>query len=76
MWKTVQLDIDLSDFDDIDLIERLEDRGYTITGGPSGNSYSLNADDPITEIYEAMKLGKPYDELVKKLVMDRTGRIL
>ena len=33
-------------------------------------------DDPIEELYQAIKLGKPYDELVRKLVMDRTGRIL
>jgi hypothetical protein len=78
MWKTVEVDIDLSDFDDVDLIERLEDRGYTITGGPFENSYSysLNDDDPIMEIYQAMKLGKPYDELVRNFIMDRTGRIL
>ena len=30
MWRTVEVDVDLSDFDDEDLIEVLEDRGYVI----------------------------------------------
>jgi hypothetical protein len=78
MWKTVEVDVDLSDFDDKDLIESLEQRGYTVTGGPfeKSYSYSLDDDDPIMKIYQAMKLGKPYDELLRKLVMDRTGRIV
>jgi hypothetical protein len=70
MYKTieVEVDVDLSDCDDGELIEVLEHRGYVVSGG--------NNDPVIEEIYQAMKLGKPYDELVKKLVMDRTGRIL
>ena len=70
MYKTVE--VDLSDFDDEDFIEVLENRGYTV----NKTGYNFDGDDPIEELYQAIKLGKPYDELVRKLVMDRTGRIL
>ena len=70
MYKTieVEVDIDLSDCDDGELIEVLENRGYAVSGS--------NKDPVFEEIYQAIKLGKPYDELVRKLIMDRTGCIL
>ena len=70
MYKTieVEVDVDLSDCDDGELIEMLENRGYAVSGS--------NKDPVIEEIYQAIKLGKPYDELVRKFVMDHSGRIL
>lgn len=76
MWKTVEVDVDLSDFDDEDLIEALEDRGYVIDNKTVSFGRRPEVDDAIQELYLAIKLGKPYDDLVRKLVMDRTGRIL
>jgi hypothetical protein len=74
MWKTVEVDVDvdLSDFDDEDLIESLEYRGYNV----NKTGYKYDGDNRIEELYQAIKLGKPYDELVRKFVMDCTGRIL
>lgn len=76
MWKTVEVDVDLSDFDDEDLIEVLENRGYVIDNKTVSFGRRPEVDDAIQELYLAIKLGKPYDDLVRKLVMDRTGRIL
>ena len=76
MWKTVEVDVDLSDFDDEDLIEVLENRGYVIDNTTVSFGRRPKVDDAIQELYLAIKLGKPYDDLVRKLVMDRTGRIL
>jgi hypothetical protein len=68
MWKTVEIDVDFSEFADKDLIEVLEDRGYVV----HNSTVSFGLSDPIQEIYQAMKFGKPYDELVRKFVMDHT----
>lgn len=76
MYRTVEVEVDLSDFDDEDLIELLEDRGYVIDKATVSSGRRPEVDGPIEELYQAIKLGKPYDELVRKLVMDRTGRIL
>jgi hypothetical protein len=79
MWKTVEVDVNFSDLDDEDLIEALEDRGYVVDkviDSFGRRPKESEEDDSIQEIYQAMKFGKPYDELVRKFVMDRTGRIL
>lgn len=72
MYKTVEVEVNLSDFDDEDFIEVLENRGYTV----NKTGYKFDGDERIEELYQAIKLGKPYDELVRKFVMDCTGRIL
>lgn len=72
MYKTVEVEVDVSDFDDEDFIEVLETRGYTV----NKTGYKFDGDERIEELYQAIKLGKPYDELVRKFVMDCTGRIL
>ena len=72
MYKTVEVEVDISDFDDDDLIEALEDRGYTV----NKTGYKFDRDELIEELYQAIKLGKSYDGLVRKFVMDCTGRIL
>jgi hypothetical protein len=72
MYKTVEVEVDISDFDDENLIEVLEYRGYTV----NKTGYKFDGDQRIEELYQAIKLGKPYDELVRKFVMDCTGRIL
>lgn len=72
MYKTVEVEVDISDFDNEDLIEVLENRGYTV----NKTGYKFDEGEQIEELYQAIKLGKPYDELVRKFVMDHSGRIL
>jgi hypothetical protein len=72
MYKTIEVEVDISDFDDDDLIEVLENRGYTV----NKTGYKFDKDERIEELYQAIKLGNSYDGLVRKFVMDHTGRIL
>ena len=72
MYKTVEVEVDISDFDDENLIEVLEYRGYTV----NKTGYKFDGDQRIEELYQAIKLGNSYDGLVRKFVMDHTGRIL
>lgn len=66
-YKTVEVEVELSDFDDEDLIDELESRGKY--NGTMGNS-----DELIDKIFQLRRLGKPY-ELDEYLYM-RTGRTL
>lgn len=71
-YRTVEIDLD--DFDTNDLIEELEDRGYSIL---SPNVLSSNdIQEEMNKIWEAMYLGKPYDAMVRKFISDQTGRFL
>jgi hypothetical protein len=67
------IDIDLDDFDDTELIDELRYRGYTVFKQLDNSSPLENQ---VHKIFDAMYLGKPHEELVKKLVYDVTGRIV
>lgn len=79
------IDIDLDDFDDGELVDELRYRGYTVYKQRDYSSrivaslqrdYSSPLESQVYKIFDAMYLGKPYEELVKKLVYDVTGRIV
>ena len=66
-YKTIEVDIELSDFDDEDLIEELESRGkYSPTMGDS--------DELIDKIFHLRRLGKPYERELDEYLYIRTGR--
>lgn len=65
------VDIDLSDIDDDELVEELEDRGYRIVENGLEEESSL-----ITEIYLLRRLGRPYDHLVDKLIYEAIGKVI
>jgi len=58
MYKEVEVDVDLSDFDTDDLIEELESRGAGVTDYGDGK-------DILNAIYEKRRLGKDYQFLVQ-----------
>ena len=68
-YKTVEVDIDLSDFDDGELIDELESRGKY--NGTMGNS-----DEMIDKIFHLRRLGKPYEQELDEYLYIRTGRTL
>jgi hypothetical protein len=68
---TMYVDIDLSDIDDDELVEELEDRGYRIVENGLEEESSL-----ITEIYLLRRLGRPYDHLVDKLIYEAIGKVI
>lgn len=69
----VDVDVDLYEIDTDDLISELERRGKT--------SFSEEGDDAenknlLTIIYEARRLGKPYERELDLLIFRVLGRIL
>lgn len=75
VYRTVNVDVvvDLSDFDDDDLIEELERRGLDM------NSRFVDGDTMrgyLTTVYEKRRLGQDYQAELVKLIYYGLGRIL
>lgn len=66
-WTTVEVDVDLSDFDTEELIEELERRGKDYE--------SFETCEVIRQIYELRRNGKDYQRLLDMLIYDVIGRI-
>ena len=62
----VEVEVDLEDFGDYELIDELRARNILI---------GVNAMEIINEIYENRKLGKPYEDLLDKLIYETIGRV-
>ena len=63
--------IDASDFDDEELIDELESRGYSVD-----QEASREANHHIMGIYLHRRLGLPYDHLVDKMIYDILGKVI
>lgn len=69
VYTEVEVDVELSDFDDEDLIEELESRGkYSPTMGDS--------DELIDKIFHLRRLGKNFDKELDEYLYIRTGRAI
>jgi hypothetical protein len=68
VYKEVEVDVDLSDFDTEDLIEELEKRG-------SGTPDFGDGKEILTAIYEKRRLGKDYQAELSKLIWLGLGKI-
>lgn len=70
--RTINMDVevDLSDFDDDDIEQEAIDRGFILS--------EVVDDSDIVEMFYAFKLGRDDKalELAKKIAMDHTGNIL
>jgi hypothetical protein len=69
MYKEVEVDVDLSDFDTEDLIDELESRGAGT--GEFGDGKEL-----LQVIYENRRLGKDYQTELDQLIWLGLGRVL
>ena len=68
-YITTEVEVELSDFDDEDLIEELESRGkYSPTMGDS--------DELIDKIFQLRRQGKPYERELDEYLYIRTGRAI
>lgn len=68
--KTIEVDIDLEDFDTDDLIDELENRGIDVYDPDYPNSI-------ITELYELKRANDPrFDKVFGDYIYDKIGRIL
>jgi hypothetical protein len=65
----VSFDVDLSEFDDEELIDELEQRGlYSPSYG--------NSDELIDKIYQLRRLGKNFVKELDQLIYIKTGRAI
>jgi isopropylmalate/homocitrate/citramalate synthase len=65
-YVTVDVDIELSDFDTEDLVEELENRGIELNGRDMQNILS--------EIFELKRNGKDYSRQLDELIYTGIGR--
>jgi hypothetical protein len=69
MYKEVEVDVDLSDFETDDLIEELESRGAGATDYGDGK-------DILMAIYEKRRLGQDYQTELDQLIWLGLGRFV
>ncbi len=69
IYKEVEVDVDLSDFDTDDLIEELESRG-------AGTGEFGDGKDILEIIYEKRRLGKDYQQELDKLIWLGLGKFI
>ena len=69
MYKEVEVDVDLSDFETDDLIEELESRGAGT--GEFGDGKEL-----LQAIYEKRRLGQDYQTELEALIYLGLGRVI
>lgn len=67
MYKEVEVDVDLSDFETDDLIEELESRGVSST------EYST---DVLRAIHEKRRLGQDYQTELEQLIWLGLGKFI
>lgn len=71
VWVTV--DVELDEFEDDELVEELESRGFKVYDEDS-TAYTQN--EMINLIYQNKRLGKDYDKLLDDLIYQTIGRVL
>ena len=69
IYKEVEVDVDLSDFETDDLIEELESRGAAATDYGDGK-------DILMAIYEKRRLGQDYQTELETLIYLGLGRFI
>jgi hypothetical protein len=71
VYKEVDVEVDLSDFDTEDLIEELEERGeLPLSTGP------YDSKELVQKIWMARRNGKDYQALLDDLIYVVTGRVV
>jgi len=69
IYTSVEVDVDLSEFDTDDLIEELESRGAGATDYGDGKEI-------LQAIYEKRRMNKDYQQELDQLIWLGTGRII
>jgi hypothetical protein len=69
IYKEVEVDVDLEDFDTEDLIDELESRG-------SGTSEFGDGKEILQTIYEKRRLGKDYQTELDQLIWMGLGKVV
>ena len=71
VYKEVDIEVDLHDFDTEDLIEELEERGEL----PSSTG-PYDSNELVQQIYMLRRNGKDYQRVLDDLIYAMTGRIV
>jgi len=71
VYKEVEVDVDLGDFETEDLVEELESRGEL----PSSTG-PYDSNELIQKIWQLRRNGKDYQRLLDDLIYAVTGRIV
>ena len=69
VYKEVEVDVDIEDFDTVDLMAELQSRGVD-TGGLDNVMQNLQ------HIYELRKMNKPYEQELDAYIYDVLGKII
>jgi len=69
IYKEVEVDIDLSDFDTDELVEELENRGSGVMDYDDGK-------EVLQSIYEKRRLGQDYQQELDQLIWLGLGRVV
>ena len=69
IYKEVEVDVDLSDFETDDLIEELESRGAGATDYGDGK-------DILMAIYEKRRIGQDYQTELEQLIWLGLGKVI
>jgi hypothetical protein len=69
IYTSVEVDVDLSEFDTEDLVEELESRGV-------GTSEFGDGKEILTVIYERRRLGQDYQRELDELIFMGLGKII
>jgi hypothetical protein len=69
VYKEVEFDVELDDFDTEDLIEELESRG-------SGTMDHHNGRELLEAVYQKYRTGQDYQEELRNLIYHGLGKIL
>ena len=63
VYRTVEVDVQLDDFDSDDLIDEIESRGYTVFGGKDADKIK-KTDEAMQEIFWRFKRGYIEDAMI------------
>jgi hypothetical protein len=72
----VDVEVDLDDFDDDDLIDILEDRGYTINQVSETDLPAGVVLEDIKELYQLHRNGKDCERILNQLFYNALGKIV
>lgn len=73
VYKEVELDVDLSDFETDDLIEELEERGELSSRTGPG---PYDSEELVEQIWMRRRNGQDYQHLLDNLIYQVTGHIV
>lgn len=72
-YMTVDVDIDLDNFDDKEIIDHLESRGYIV--GDAVDSPGVNMVEIVEILYQQRRTGRDYQKTLDELIYHTLGKI-